>query len=395
MAARQSQYQESTAESTTTSGTYQDKVTLTFTPDASADYFFLWSALLSNNNSGVDAQVRLRDTTASFTHSELNLEAKELSAPIDYRCVFGLDKYTASASPVSTTWKVQYCADPGGLANTAGIKEARALAVKADAADQYAESEATSTTTNTSFQTKTTLTFTPGSQGDYLIIATAEVGTTAADQMEVKLDQGGTEYGKMYFQAKDTANFMPWGTAVKLNLAASSQSFTIQYRSGAGVANKTIQRARILALRLDAFESSQYAESRARSTTTSTTYQDKTTLTFTPSAVAYAMLGVGLLDGNSTTISNYAQFIEGATSLGEMPMENQSGSPTTQYAYFMLYKKTLSASSTTWKTQYKSETTSTTTGFGESAIAALQLDTAGGGGGATPTYGTLTMMGVG
>jgi hypothetical protein len=39
---------------------------------------------------------------------------------------------------------------------------------------QYAESETTSRTTNTAFQTKTTLTFTPEVAGDYLIYATAE-----------------------------------------------------------------------------------------------------------------------------------------------------------------------------------------------------------------------------
>jgi hypothetical protein len=51
--------------------------------------------------------------------------------------------------------------------------------IKADAADQMAEATGWSSSSSQTYQTKATLTWTPGSSGDYLIIAAAEISSDA------------------------------------------------------------------------------------------------------------------------------------------------------------------------------------------------------------------------
>jgi hypothetical protein len=386
MATRQTHYAEALARTTTTNISYQDKTTLTFTPDASSDYWFLWSCILDQSSVTSDAKVRLQDTTGGTTLCEYNCESKDLT---DIRSFFGLAKHTSGGSPASNTWKTQFCSESG----TTGIAQSTLLALKAATGDQYAESNVESTTTSSTYSTKATLNFTPASQGDYLIIATAEVACDSlSDDIGVRLAHSATNYGDAQIRTADTSSYVPWGTMVKLNLTASSKTFTIDFNSTNNSDIARIRNARILAIRLDTLDNAYYAEARTRATTTNTTYVDAATLTQTPQALEHVIFGCGLLDGSSTTVSGGCQLIQDSTSLGEMFVEaNSNGS---EFPYMAFYRQTLSAVSTSWKTQYKAESSSNTAGFQESAIAVLQTA-------ATPTpppAGSLRMrslLGVG
>lgn len=363
MAARTTHYAESLSRATTTSGTYQDKTTLTFTPDASSDYFFLHSCVLDNSTTTLDTQCRLRDTTASVTFTEVNKENKDAN---DVWAGFGLYKYTSSGSPSSTNFVLQYAAEGG----TAGIADARVWALKADSADQYANSDSESTDAVGTYIIKTTAAFTPATTGDYLLIAYAEVksGSTAVT-IDVKLDVDGVAYGESNIRVEDTSTYWNWGTAVKVNLTGVLHTATIQFKTGTAATTARISRARILALRLDAFTNNYYAESRGRSTTTSTSAQDKTTLTQTPVAVKHTVIACGLIDDSANTVSSNFLVDKGGT----LTTGNHEGAASTaEYPFFMIQEETLAASSTTWKTQYFSESTNTT-GISESAIALLQI----------------------
>lgn len=360
-------YAESLADSTTTSSTFQDKTTLTWTPAASTDYWVFHTSLLESTSSSAINSCRLQDTTGATTFSYSSRENKDTTGTLHS---MGMAKFTSGGSPGSTDFKTQFRTTSG----TVTIRDSRITVFEADADDEWANSDTESSTTSNSYQDKTTLTFTPGSSGDYLIVAFAEItGSGATYSAFVKLlhDTASNDYGEVSKEPEDSGEYTSWGTMVKLTLGASSQTFKIQYRGEQpNVQTYYIQRARILAIRLDTLVNSYYAESRSRSTTTSTTLQDKATLTQTPQAEEHVILMCSLLDGSSTNTDMESDFVEGATSL--MPENEEPNDTSDTYPRFLVYSKTLSASSTTWKTQYNSESSSATTGISESAIAVLQ-----------------------
>ena len=85
--------------------------------------------------------------------------------------------------------------------------------------------------------------------------------------------------------------------------------------------------ARILALRLDKFDNSYFALNYNVQATTSAGYQEFLTLTQTPQAVDHPV---------STTVSGYAQALQGATSLSEVVKESQN---TAGYQYLGMVRK--------------------------------------------------------
>lgn len=367
MGARTTQYAEALARTTTSSATYQDKTTLTFTPEASSDYYFMHSAVLDNSTTTLDTQYRLQDTTASVTFTEINKEAKDSS---DIFAGFGLYKYTSSGSPVSTTFKLQFAAEGG----TAGIADARLWAIKANAADTFGSSDGESTDSVGTYTIKATNAFTPGTTGDYLIIAYAEVKSDdTATSVDVKLTDATTSWGESNVRSEDATSYIPWGTVVKASsLTGILHTYTIQFKTASATKQVRIRNARILAFRLDAFDNSYYAESRGRSTTTNTSVVDKTTLTQTTLAKKHVVMACGLIDDSSTTISSNWLVLEGSTiSTGTW----EGAVSTAEYPFLVVYEKTFTAASQTWKTQYFSETNSATTGISESAIVVLQIET--------------------
>ena len=364
-------FAENTSRATTTSTSYTDHTTLTFTPNASKDHWLVWSGIHDVSGTATnDGFIRLFNSSDSLTYNEQFFEPKDLT---DNRPVYGLKKYTSSASPASTVFKTQIRTN--ATSYTVGFQSCRIFLIEAGAHDQYVESDGNSNTTSATFQTKATLTFTPGSDGDYLIIATAEVNCSATtSDINVRLVYSGTNYSDAQIRLNDTRNYVPWGGIVKLTLAASSQTITIQFASD-GTNTVNIVNARIVAIRLDAFGNSYYTEDRSRTTTTSGTPQDKSTLTQTPVAVEHAIFACHLADNSSSSVSANQKLVEDSTEIAIGIFEGIASAK--HDPFFCVYRKTLSAVETTWKTQYYSETTSATTGSDESAIAILQTGAAG------------------
>jgi hypothetical protein len=161
----------------------------------------------------------------------------------------------------------------------------------------------------------------------------------------------------------------------KLTLANSAQTFRAEYKTGTASVLAWVGDARILALRLDKFEASYFASNYTVQATTAASYQDMLTLTATPQPVDHAIIVIGAYNPVSTTVSGYAQALQGATSLSEVVKESQN---TAGYQYLgMVSKQALAATPTTWKWQTKAETAGTTVNVANLAIAVLQL-------GATP-----------
>ncbi len=375
MASRQTYYAESLSESTVTSATYQDKVSLTFTPDPNTDYILFWSTDVIEISTAVSVFSRLYNSTDAVVLSEQNQENRTTSGS-PYRFSGGIAKFSAGASPVSTTFKIQYHDSDG--ASTAKIRNARLLAVRVDALDAYAESLSDQAVTSNTYVDGASLTFTPATTGDYLVFATCDFNhASTADEMYIRLldPDGTTNYCELQHINRDTANYNPYVAMVKKNLTNSSKTFKLQiHRTSANTI--TIKNQRLYAMRLDAgFTNSYYAEDRTRATTTSTTFQDDNSLTQSTNAADHLIFNCAGLDGTLNSESQQCQFLEGATVI-QGPFEarvNTSATYSYYYPQFVAYKATLTAASHTWKRQFKTITGSATAGINEDATSVLEL----------------------
>jgi len=368
---RQNYYAESTGESTTTNTSYQDKTTLTFTPDDNSTYVIVASWLMRESSTSYQVLAKLTRTTGTAKDfNELIYQPKDAS---DYISGGAVAIDTFGSSPGSQTYKIQYMTN--NASGTAGIKEAKIIAIKLTNLDKYAEVEARTQTALTAYQDKTTLTFTPETAGDYIILASATGdGESASYDFRIQLNVDGTAYSNYNIEPAYINNRYLWGMVKRVNLAASSHTIKIQYSSESTNTSREagIAHARIVVLRADLFNNNYYSESETRVTTTSTSYQDKTTLTQTPLAQDHLIIGSAGIDGSSASYSSYGQLIKDSTSYAEMLVETKD-SGNQGYPYFTIKKETLANSSTTWKVQYKTENASGTSGIKDARISVIEL----------------------
>ena len=222
MATRQPFYQESLGESSTTNQNWVDKCVCTFTPDANSSYWILasWSHTSDAAASGDRSQTRLYSVESAVAFNIGEMRPHELTTPQDYINAFALGKLTFGASPAPQNVKIQYtCYGPV----TTKIKDARILVLEADAADQMAEATGWSSSSSQTYQTKATLTWTPGSSGDYLIIAAAQIASDAnADAVYFQLNYvtGASVYGDRIWYCVDGWDNHPFVAMAKLTSLA-------------------------------------------------------------------------------------------------------------------------------------------------------------------------------
>ncbi len=378
MPARQSFYAESLAESSTTSADWTNTLSLTFTPDDDADYWLFASAAFTNS-SGTNDHVgwaSVYHVQAETMLLEQSMQRQEPSSPQDWVGFFGIARLSFGSAPGEQQLDVNI--NSSHASDTTKIRDVRLLLIKADAADAYTESLGQVNTGSTSWQTATTLTFTPASPGDYLVIASA---TRASDAnlgaMRCRLNDitGAITYGDRAWYCKDDWDNQPFAVMEKLSLAAASRTVLLEYRSESGTLCY-IQGARVLALRLDAFDNAWFASNHATQNTTSASNQDSLTLSATPLALQHAIIAVGAYNTASTTVSGYLNVARDGSTVEEWNREapNAAGWQCAGLAQ----RQMLAAVATTWKWRARAETAGTTVNVAGLALAVLQLE-------ATPT----------
>ena len=383
MAPRQSFYLESLVEASTTSTTPQVKATLTFTPDANATYWLIVSGAFVCTAAAGRATIAVHHVDAAVDLLLQGGQVKESSSPLDWIPCFGIARLSFGSAPGEQTIEVRYASESDG--DTTKIRDARVLVIKADATDQFAASDDEWQTASTSYQDKTTLTFTPESAGDYLVIGNASMAMDANNTaMRGRLNHttASVTYGDRVWYARDAWWFQPFAVMEKLTLAASPQTFKLQFRSNSGTLCY-YRDARILALRLDAFAGHAFTSNQAVQTTTSASDSDVLTLTHTPAAAVHAIIAIGSFNTASTTVSGYLNFAKDGTNQTEFVREGVNAA-----AYLhagVVQRQTLVTSPTSWKWRARAETAGTTVNVGNVAIAVLQLE-------ATPAPARRRMM---
>jgi len=372
MGTRQSFYLESLAEASTTSTTPQVKATLTFTPDANATYWLIASGGFVCTAAAGRATIAVHHVDAAVDLLLQGGQVKEAGSPLDWIPYFGIARLNFGAAPGEQSIEVRYASESDG--DTTKIRDAQVLVIKADAADRFAASDDEWQTASTSYQDKATLTFTPESAGDYLVIGNAAMAMDANNTaMRGRLNHttASVTYGDRVWYAKDAWWFQPFAVMEKLTLGASSQTFTLQFRSNSGTLCY-YRDARILALRLNAFEGHAFTSNQTAQNTTSASDSDVLTLTHTPAAVAHAIIAIGSFNTASTTVSGYLNFAKDGTNQTEFVREGVN--PAAYLHAGVAQRATLAAVATTWKWRARVETAGTTVNVGNLAIAVLQLE---------------------
>lgn len=112
---------ESNLESSTTSTSYQNKLTFTFSVNYSGDYIIFFTSEITKSNSGTDAKFKVRQAGTSIT------EIIRVNCPITYNnggwiLLSGFKKLTLTKG-YNYTFYIDYCA----VNYTAYIRNARIL----------------------------------------------------------------------------------------------------------------------------------------------------------------------------------------------------------------------------------------------------------------------------
>jgi len=364
------------ARSTTTSSTYGDHCTLTFTPNASKTIAIFWGCMLDHSSDSSDARARLYHDTAAAALQTFNIEPQDTT---DVFPVSGLAFYTSGGSPTAQTFSVEFSAEAG----TTGCADSYIIALELVATDLFATTAAQSTTTSTSYQTLETLT-TPGA-GDFLLIASAEISGSASNAaMNWRLGAGGSDIvvtGPSFLQ--DASNDTPLWLMARAQPGGST-AYDMEYKASGPMTQTVRARNRsVLALDLSAFDDFGYAESLGSQSTSSSSDQTAVSLTKTPSAAAYLQLFAATSSHSNTGNSQLMRFERASTLLTGTEISREPNNSNEQYDHGRAVLSDLAASSTVWRTLYRTEV-SNTTNVKNAVIAVLQV-----GGAASTTY-TLT-----
>lgn len=376
-ATRTYHYAESNGESTTTSTSPQDKTTLTFTPDASSTYYILAAYQLAASGAASRVESKFINDTAATTLSQCTSESTHSS---DYFSIAGASIEAFGGSPASQTYKVQY--NSTNASWSAKVQNARIIALKKISGDENAESLAEQTNTTATLADACTLTFTPASNGRYLIIATCDTKTAGTGEIcRVALDINGTEWARTDIDSNGTGDRRTWGAAIPADLTSGgSRTIKIQFsRVVSGTAY--VYNCRIIALRLDTFTAAYDGTNQTGATTTSSTYQDFITEANTVNAADHLTIASSVLSASSqVTTSPTGRLLnhDGSTADVETLFRSRQSFRVQSAPLFTFRKETLTSGSKTWKIQYKSPNNSNTVGCDEGAIAVLQLDTSSG-----------------
>ena len=330
-------YQESLEVSSTNDIAYQDKVSISFTPQVTADFIIIAAADVQGSSTSYQAKARL--AVDSMTYQELAYRVKD---PTDWYPFNGLKRLTLTGG-TNYAIKLQFCTN--NAAGTASIRNARLIILRLQS--EYAESEELSTTGSTSWEDKAILTFTAPSSGDYLVVATANYqGSHTNRDVYVRLIQDDTTVhadssGRP--RSGTTANYYTFGVMRKETLDTSQHTFKIQYSSSGTPGIAGIMHAHIVAVRLDQFDGNYYAEDETESSPAPGTFTDKVVNTYTADNGDYLMLGSIAYRSSSTSRSVGIDFQTEDISRQQLLVEHRN---TNDYeSTFFLTKQTLVAGS--------------------------------------------------
>ncbi len=214
--------------SQTVSGSYSDKVTKTFNVQNAGEYLVIASAELNPASTFSSILARMRIDSAY--QDEVSLQGEAVTASWESYFTHDTTNFNTGSHSVS----IQARSESG----TNYIRKARIIAVRLTdyfLGWQSGKSDSYTTNSGISWADKLDKTFTPSTQCDYLILATARVGGDAANgesyhsSFDFTLD--GTEGGWWHGGISDDTDRITYATLKNSTLSEASHSLKLRYHS--------------------------------------------------------------------------------------------------------------------------------------------------------------------
>lgn len=373
------------ATNTTSATVWNDNTSVTLT-SKTGDWLIMASGVTQvDNASSASSQVRLFNDTDAVSLDDGQMEMA-LATGVEWEPFFLMAIVALGGSPVTKTYSLEHKLTATGASRDSWVDNGSIVALKLTAADASVSDDANSASTaNPGAWTShaTALTFTPGSTGDYLIVAKVKLDGANANgalRAALLLEDATTRVGEHEWSTTDATNSQPsevW--MVKRNLAASSQSFVLQHgRTAAGSNTSTMSNLRMVALRLDEFNGTAVTtEDTVRDTSTSATLVDLgDTATAPTSSDDWLVLANAEVDINATAVIAQGKFLFGSTTLLHAQFQHAATGRTTGHMIGAVFVEVAPAGETV-KIQGAADGTNTV-GVDEHRFYVLGLEAAGG-----------------
>lgn len=376
--ARQYYHNEQGATDVTVSSniTWSDAVSLTFTPDASSDYYLFFSGLIGNSVTTSDVQYRVLEGTNVIASG--NWKPNDTS-PQEYQAFAGFLRHTEGASPSSRTFKIQIKLAVSGP--TARIRSAKLTAIRHETGDLFEETTAAFTTggaTGTSVESIATSGGANYQTNPYIFFACAKLRAgTVGSGIQISLDRPAPDFSIQpsfalaEYSGTTSAVHKMLGFHVPASGSNDLNGGSLALRATTPSGTTSVSDRRILALRVsgDNVYSSYDA---AGGTGTTTSYVDQFTYTPTISVAGdhLAFLSTSW-ETSSTTVSGLVDHTVAGAVFTEMVKEFGGGQDT----HMAVGTLSMAAGSNAIKARAKGETAITVTTY-EISFVIWQLGTA-------------------
>ena len=351
-------------ENTLSSASYVEQLTLDFNAPAQGDYLIIVSCAASpaQNSNSVGVRAQLDDTTTTMeVLCETTLADRAIVYPT-FHSVYLAENLASGDHYVDIDAFVEQF--------TGYIKSIKIAVLRLDdwlptsGMYDYASTEG-ELTLGLSFATFETLTFTPDTAGDYLVLGSVELksgATTYTAEMRLNYDSA-SEYlpidvdGFLGVESKDTSDYFGYVWGGIITIPASSKTILLEAKSGSGVSSK-IRKRRIFAVRIAAMDAAANTDEDASSTSTTSQWADRSTISFTPSSTEdYLILGSHLLgdtatDGGKQQRLNHTVGTDTGVILECRPYIKDRDAPADWYNLFAAEIKSLTNTLQTFKTQW-------------------------------------------
>ncbi len=334
--------------------TYDDALTLNFTPPSSKDFLVIASALTNNSSTTNSTIVHLLlgPTGSETSYSETyHLPA---NAAVNWRG-FGTHKVISTTGGTPYTAIIQFKTEHSD--HTAYIKRCAITVLEVSNyynSESNGESFGTHTVYTNPSANKTTLSFKPPSEADYIIFATANTySTDDAKNCRSQITINGVSDTEIRTQSTVYAS---WGYMEKETLTDTTYYFTMQYRADAGGGNTAyIKDARVTAVLATNLGDNQYAEDEGETKDATGSYQNKASINFSPTTRNdYIIIGQCLGKNEASGNAFYANLDVDDTSYGEYVFE--ATSKLLYRSFFILSKVNLTAGEHDIRLQFKTGT---------------------------------------
>jgi hypothetical protein len=337
---------------TQTGTSWADMISMSFQPDTTDNYTIIVYAEVRGSSTSTDITTNLE--VDGTVYSSQMFEMKDTAA--DWNAFTGVVRLELSNTQTHVI-KIRFVADTG----TAYARNARLMAWSVPV-EQEITSESDSTwNSNTAWQDKVTLTWTPITTGNRLFIWHAEIeasSTATSTESRMYYDTGSTQWGYTEHERENAGNTWTFAGFKRIELTAAQQySVSIDYRTEGTGNTARIRRTRIYVINLDelGLGITNYYNEVETSASMPTTWTDKVTNTYTPNVGDHLIMGTIMIGSISTSVSGGSRTrLDQTTEIASHWCEDQDTGDRWEYMTFI--KVPLSAKQYTDDIQVQRET---------------------------------------